>query len=122
MMRLTVTAGEQMMAKSSGSQDSLDRVRVSRSNAGSPNALEGAQTPHEMSVDLSDVDEGEGEGETENEAGPDSTLPGGWPDPKPGGKEDEITMIDGGTHVQEMMGKLGASDQSELAPVPIALA
>lgn len=111
-----------MVTKSSGSQDSLDRVRVSRSNAGSPSAsMGGAQTPHGMSVDLSDVDEGENENEGEGEA--DSTPPSGGVGSRPGaGKQDEIETIDGGTHVQEMMENLGTSDQSELAPAPIALA
>jgi hypothetical protein len=86
-------------ARSSGSQDSLDRVRVSRSNAGSPSGS-GGGTPLEMqSTDLSDVDEGEGEGRD-----------------SPGSRE-----VDGGSHMQQMMHELAPKDAADtMVAAPVA--
>ncbi|KAF8600824.1 hypothetical protein BDV93DRAFT_255735 [Ceratobasidium sp. AG-I] len=124
MMQLKLTAG----AQSTGSQDSLDRVRVSRSNAGSPSASRGdGQIPQEIEAGLSDVDEGEAG--AENDAGSNSPpavvgglgMGSGGAEPGMGeGEKEADPTIDGGTCVQGMMENLTRDDllESTLTTVP----
>lgn len=123
MMRLPLTA----RANSSGSQDSLDRVRVSRSNAGSPSVSRAEeQVPQGMEMGLSDVDEAEADNEVESPPPPPATggLGVGIGGAEPGVEEKQGAMepIDGGTHVHEMVKNLGPNDQPETAPLPAVLA